>query len=248
MQIEGAATCVVAPIAVFILPDYPGTTRWLSEDEKWLAAARLAADDIGSAQGHGASSGHLASLKESMTDWRTWCMTFLFMMVTGAQTIQVRLDAPRFLSAALTLAARAVLHSHSGRPAWIHWNDNSVHDCTRVCCGRGVYFGEPPCPLPLPVLPAPSWLAWPPPPVDADTTTFRSSHSHRTTSKNARFIFPSPRPSPRSRSRSAWGPRTTPSSQLPLRSLLSFFVLSRSASLSLSPSSSLLACLAMTTR
>lgn len=63
------------------------TTRWLNEDERWLAAARLSSDNIGSAQGHGATSGHWYSLKESLSDWRTWMMTIIFMMITGAQTI-----------------------------------------------------------------------------------------------------------------------------------------------------------------
>ncbi|OAL53503.1 major facilitator superfamily transporter [Pyrenochaeta sp. DS3sAY3a] len=42
--IEGAITVAVACIAVFILPDYPGTTRWLSEKEKEIAEGRLLLD------------------------------------------------------------------------------------------------------------------------------------------------------------------------------------------------------------
>lgn len=86
--IEGVATVAAAGISAFFLPDFPSTTRWLTEAEKRLAGQRLLADDIGSAQGVGATHGHWASLKESLGDWRTWMMTFLFMMVTGSQTIQ----------------------------------------------------------------------------------------------------------------------------------------------------------------
>jgi MFS family permease len=42
--IEGAVTVVVAAIAVFVLPDYPGTTTWLSAEEKHIAEGRLALD------------------------------------------------------------------------------------------------------------------------------------------------------------------------------------------------------------
>lgn len=39
--IEGCATVVAACCAYFILPDYPLTTKWLSDDEKRLATQRL---------------------------------------------------------------------------------------------------------------------------------------------------------------------------------------------------------------
>ncbi|KAF2021513.1 MFS general substrate transporter [Aaosphaeria arxii CBS 175.79] len=40
--IEGVATFPVAAITIWVLPDYPATTKWLSEDEKKLAVLRLA--------------------------------------------------------------------------------------------------------------------------------------------------------------------------------------------------------------
>ncbi|RAK79349.1 MFS general substrate transporter [Aspergillus fijiensis CBS 313.89] len=42
--IEGSLTVFVAFISFFIIPDLPRTTRWLSEEEKALAAWRLEAD------------------------------------------------------------------------------------------------------------------------------------------------------------------------------------------------------------
>lgn len=86
--IEGVATCAASILAYLMLPDYPSNTRWLTDDEKWLAAARLSADDVGSSGGAGSSHGGWVSLKESMSDWRTWAFTFMFMMCTGSQTIQ----------------------------------------------------------------------------------------------------------------------------------------------------------------
>ncbi|KAG9571100.1 MFS general substrate transporter, partial [Aureobasidium melanogenum] len=42
--LEGLATVCVGCIALFVLPDYPATTRWLTEEEKIIAQGRLAAD------------------------------------------------------------------------------------------------------------------------------------------------------------------------------------------------------------
>ncbi|RUP50675.1 major facilitator superfamily domain-containing protein [Jimgerdemannia flammicorona] len=39
--IEGLATVIVAIIAVFILPDFPSTTKWLTDEERNFATARL---------------------------------------------------------------------------------------------------------------------------------------------------------------------------------------------------------------
>lgn len=43
-SIEGAITIFVALCAVFILPDFPDTTRWLSPQEKFIAQSRLVDD------------------------------------------------------------------------------------------------------------------------------------------------------------------------------------------------------------
>ncbi|KAJ9136893.1 Major facilitator superfamily domain-containing protein [Pleurostoma richardsiae] len=40
--IEGAATIPVAFITAFIIPDYPATTKWLSDEERKLAVLRMA--------------------------------------------------------------------------------------------------------------------------------------------------------------------------------------------------------------
>ncbi|KAK3371113.1 major facilitator superfamily domain-containing protein [Lasiosphaeria ovina] len=42
--IEGVITIAVAFAAAFVLPDYPSTTRWLTEEERAFAAWRLLAD------------------------------------------------------------------------------------------------------------------------------------------------------------------------------------------------------------
>ncbi|KAJ0119630.1 MFS general substrate transporter [Diaporthe amygdali] len=72
--LEGILTVVVASIAVFIIPDVPRTTRWLSEEEKQLAAWRLQAD-IG--EDDWVDSQHQSpvhGLKLAFTDPKTWLL------------------------------------------------------------------------------------------------------------------------------------------------------------------------------
>ena len=40
--IEGAATIPVAVVAMFVVPDYPATTKWLSDEERTIAVLRIA--------------------------------------------------------------------------------------------------------------------------------------------------------------------------------------------------------------
>lgn len=50
--LEGLVMVVVGITGYFVIPDYPGTTEWLSEEEKIVAQGRLAAD-AGSEDGNG---------------------------------------------------------------------------------------------------------------------------------------------------------------------------------------------------
>jgi sugar phosphate permease len=42
--IEGGMTVVVAIVAIFVLPDFPSTTKWLTPAEKRLAELRMEED------------------------------------------------------------------------------------------------------------------------------------------------------------------------------------------------------------
>jgi len=42
--IEGALTVVVAIVAIFVLPDFPSTTKWLTPAERRLAEFRMEED------------------------------------------------------------------------------------------------------------------------------------------------------------------------------------------------------------
>jgi hypothetical protein len=66
--IEGAPSLASAFLVWFILPDYPESASWLSEEEKTLAAQRLAVE--GSKGGAKAMTWQDA--KEILLDWRLY--------------------------------------------------------------------------------------------------------------------------------------------------------------------------------
>lgn len=85
--IEGAINIPIAILALFVLPDYPQTTRWLSPEEKKLAVYRLAQQNV---------STHTAAVEDEMTvrqalraavsDPSTWLLAFLCMSVLAASS------------------------------------------------------------------------------------------------------------------------------------------------------------------
>ncbi|EPQ28135.1 uncharacterized protein PFL1_04462 [Pseudozyma flocculosa PF-1] len=84
---EGSATCFVALATIFVLPDFPTTTKWLTPRERMIATRRLQRDGVGSAQG-GEDVSHTKAAKMAFTDWRTWAFVLTYMCTTGSQTIQ----------------------------------------------------------------------------------------------------------------------------------------------------------------
>ena len=78
--IEGAITVVVAFIAIFILPNFPRTTKWLSDEEREFAIWRLK-EDIGSDDWSGSAEQTLLhGFKLALKDIRVWVLTI---MITG---------------------------------------------------------------------------------------------------------------------------------------------------------------------
>jgi hypothetical protein len=66
--IEGAPSCASAVLVWFLLPDYPETAKWLTVDEKELAAQRLVLEGS-------KGSAHAMSwedAKGTLTDWRLY--------------------------------------------------------------------------------------------------------------------------------------------------------------------------------
>jgi hypothetical protein len=72
------------------MPDYPSNSkRFLKEEESLLACQRLAVDGIDMAQGAGSEThSHWAVFKMTCKDWRVWAQCLMFVLVTGAQTMQ----------------------------------------------------------------------------------------------------------------------------------------------------------------
>jgi len=70
--IEGALTVGIAILAIFILPDFPSTTRWLSPQERALAIKRMTEDEGVGDQDETETGGHAAGLKMALLDPKTW--------------------------------------------------------------------------------------------------------------------------------------------------------------------------------
>ncbi|KAJ5761739.1 nicotinamide mononucleotide permease protein [Penicillium nucicola] len=88
--LEGIASIIASVIIYFFMPDYPSTSkRFLSEEDSILACNRLAVDGIGLTQGSGVKEiPHWEAFKMTCSDWRVWAQCFMFVLVTGSQTIQ----------------------------------------------------------------------------------------------------------------------------------------------------------------
>lgn len=67
--IEGALTIVVAIIAIFVLPDFPATTPWLTPAERRLAERRME-EDAGADEEKFSSS--MDGLWMAFGDWKVW--------------------------------------------------------------------------------------------------------------------------------------------------------------------------------
>ncbi|KFY16962.1 hypothetical protein V492_00971 [Pseudogymnoascus sp. VKM F-4246] len=79
---ESASMEVV--ILEFILPDFPATTKWLTDEEREYAIRRLE-EDNNSSQAEGIS--HLQSFLRAVRDWRTWLFVLAQSLCTCAGTI-----------------------------------------------------------------------------------------------------------------------------------------------------------------
>lgn len=80
--VEGAATIGFAFIALFILPDFPATSRRLSEREKHIAIARLATENVTAVTADGAQLSNWGAIKVSVRNWRTWMFVAGYMVST----------------------------------------------------------------------------------------------------------------------------------------------------------------------
>ncbi|KAG1756994.1 major facilitator superfamily domain-containing protein [Suillus lakei] len=69
--IEGGITILVAVCAMFILPDFPHNTRWLTPEERALVISRLAEDGYGKVDELGKRT-TMQGLWDAVSDWKVW--------------------------------------------------------------------------------------------------------------------------------------------------------------------------------
>lgn len=73
--IEGALTIAIAAIAIFVLPDFPTTTRWLTPQERALAIKRME-EDAGVGDEQQTEQGAGKGFWLAVTDWKVWWLAF----------------------------------------------------------------------------------------------------------------------------------------------------------------------------
>lgn len=67
-------TIAIAIIAIFVLPDFPTTTKWLSSQERALAIRRMEEDaGVGDEE---QTEGHSNGLWLAIIDWKVWWLAF----------------------------------------------------------------------------------------------------------------------------------------------------------------------------
>ncbi|BCS20356.1 uncharacterized protein APUU_20788A [Aspergillus puulaauensis] len=85
--VEGAATAGVSIIASFLLLDFPATTTRLTESERELALARMAAEAMMVETSDGPALTHSQALKRSLSNWKTWLFVLGYMAIVGSSTL-----------------------------------------------------------------------------------------------------------------------------------------------------------------
>ncbi|TFK43580.1 MFS general substrate transporter [Crucibulum laeve] len=73
--IEGALTIAIAVLAIFVLPDFPTTTKWLTPQERALAIRRME-EDVGVGDEEQTETGHGAGFWMAVLDWKVWWLAF----------------------------------------------------------------------------------------------------------------------------------------------------------------------------
>jgi MFS family permease len=130
--IEASSTVLLAVCAIFILPDYPHTTRWLTPEERALAVARIQSHSGMQDKKHGSL---LSGLKLALVDPKVWFLALIIITKTSAGAVTsfiptlvatfevspvstLLLIAPPYLAAAVT--ALAVSYSSDKRSERSH--------------------------------------------------------------------------------------------------------------------------------
>lgn len=85
--LEGCITVLIACAAFFVLPNFPRTTTWLTEEERQLAVFRLQ-EDIGEDDWTSAESqSFFGGLKLALMDIKTWILTVLMLSIVSSASV-----------------------------------------------------------------------------------------------------------------------------------------------------------------
>lgn len=82
--IEGAITVAFSLLAIFILPDFPATTRWLSEQERTVAVHRLNKNSGSQDEERGPI---LRGVWMALTDYKVWLIAGVVILKTSAAAV-----------------------------------------------------------------------------------------------------------------------------------------------------------------
>jgi len=111
--IEGALTMFVAVLAIFILPDFPATTKWLTPQERRLAEVRMA-EDTGESDHDESTETAFTGLWLAIKDWRVWFMS----LTLTAQVVGLSFNA-YFPTLTATLGYSTTVTLLLCAPPWI---------------------------------------------------------------------------------------------------------------------------------
>ncbi|KAF6749945.1 MFS general substrate transporter [Ephemerocybe angulata] len=87
--IEGGITIAIAIIAMFILPDFPATSTWLSPEERALAMKRMEEDGGMGVGDEGQTEGQGNGLMLAISDWRIWLLAIALTSQTVALSFTI---------------------------------------------------------------------------------------------------------------------------------------------------------------
>lgn len=82
--IEGSVTVALSLGAIFILPDFPATTRWLTPQEKAIAVHRLRVHSGSLDEERGSV---VQGLKMAVMDYKVWLLTLIVILKTSAGAV-----------------------------------------------------------------------------------------------------------------------------------------------------------------
>ncbi|XWX01510.1 hypothetical protein V2A60_009538 [Cordyceps javanica] len=82
--LEGITTVVVSLASIYVLPDFPSNTVWLTAEERALAIHRLHAHNGSADEERGPL---LQGLKQAVMDYKVWLLTLIVVLKTSAGAV-----------------------------------------------------------------------------------------------------------------------------------------------------------------